>query len=89
MINVGRGQLIDEDALYAALINNQIFGAGLDVTEVEPVSAQNPLYSLPNVFLTPHIAGQSREAKGNVALEAAKEITRVLNGCQPKHQVNK
>ncbi|MFT9416669.1 phosphoglycerate dehydrogenase [Leuconostoc falkenbergense] len=88
LINVGRGQLIDEDALYSALISNQIFGAGLDVTENEPVSAQNPLYSLPNVFLTPHVAGQSREAKENVALEAAKEITRVLNGSQPKHQVN-
>lgn len=87
LVNVGRGQLIDEKALYVALKNDHIFAAGLDVIENEPVNAQNPLYKLPNVFLT-HTATHSQEAKVNVSLEAAKEITRVLKGEQPKHPVN-
>jgi len=52
LVNVGRGQLIDEKALYVALKNDHIFAAGLDVIENDPVNAQNPLYKLPNVFLT-------------------------------------
>ncbi len=59
IVNVGRGSLIDEEALIEALENKTIGGAALDVTEVEPLSATSKLYSLPNVFITPHSSGLS------------------------------
>jgi phosphoglycerate dehydrogenase-like enzyme len=57
VINYGRGGLIDEDALIAALQGGQLAGAALDVFAQEPLPAESPLWTLPNVILTPHIAG--------------------------------
>ncbi|MFN8021532.1 MAG: NAD(P)-dependent oxidoreductase [Acidimicrobiales bacterium] len=54
VINVGRGTLIDEPALVDALRRGHVGAAGLDVTEVEPLSAGSPLWDLPNVIITPH-----------------------------------
>lgn len=59
LVNIARGRVIDEKALIRALEENWIGGAGLDVTEEEPLPAESPLYKLPNVILTPHIAGVS------------------------------
>lgn len=59
LINIARGRVIDETALIRALKEGWIAGAGLDVAEVEPLPTDSPLYSLPNVILTPHIAGVS------------------------------
>lgn len=59
LINVGRGPLIDEQALVAALQNGQLAMAGLDVYAMEPLPVESPLRSLPNVVLTPHIGGGS------------------------------
>ena len=59
LINVARGQVVDEQALIRALQGRWIAGAGLDVVEKEPLAAHSPLYSLPNVILTPHISGLS------------------------------
>jgi phosphoglycerate dehydrogenase-like enzyme len=59
IINIGRGGLIDEEALIAALRAGEIAGAGLDVFEEEPLSAESPLWDMPNVFITPHEAGSS------------------------------
>lgn len=59
LINVARGQVVDEEALIRALQSGWIAGAGLDVVEKEPLAANSPLYSLPNVILTPHISGLS------------------------------
>jgi len=57
LINVGRGVLIDEEALVTALRRNQFAGAGLDVTTEEPLPPDSPLWSMENVLITPHIAG--------------------------------
>ena len=57
LINVSRGQLVDESALAAALAANVIGGAGLDVFEKEPLPVESPLWTLPNVLITPHTSG--------------------------------
>lgn len=59
LINVARGRVIDEAALIRALREQWIAGAGLDVVEEEPLAADSPLFTLPNVVLTPHISGES------------------------------
>jgi phosphoglycerate dehydrogenase-like enzyme len=59
LINVGRGQIVNEDALIDALRRGTIAGAGLDVFEREPLPADSPLYEMENVIVTPHVAGAS------------------------------
>lgn len=59
LVNVARGRVIDEQILIRALTEGWIAGAGLDVTEEEPLSPESPLYTMPNVILTPHISGIS------------------------------
>jgi D-3-phosphoglycerate dehydrogenase / 2-oxoglutarate reductase len=70
VINIGRGGLVDEDALVAALRSGHIAGAALDVTEIEPLPLDSPLLGAPNVILTPHVAWVS-----DVALEDLKRLT--------------
>ncbi|MGY3742976.1 phosphoglycerate dehydrogenase [Leuconostoc inhae] len=88
LVNIGRGTVIDEQALIHALKSGEIAGAGLDVVAVEPISEDNELLSLPNVFVTPHVAAKSREAFDTVGLTAAEEVVRVLNGQEPRYKVN-
>jgi phosphoglycerate dehydrogenase-like enzyme len=56
-VNIARGEIVDEAALIAALRDGRLAGAGLDVTETEPLPADSPLWTLPNVIVTPHVAG--------------------------------
>ena len=55
--NIGRGEIIDQDAMIAALKSGEIGGAGLDVTTPEPLDDESELWDLPNVFITPHNSG--------------------------------
>ena len=57
LINIARGEIVDESAMVAALRDGRLAGAGLDVTEVEPLPPESPLWDLPNVIVTPHVAG--------------------------------
>jgi phosphoglycerate dehydrogenase-like enzyme len=62
LIATSRGGIVDEKALYAAMRDGHLLGAGIDVFEEEPLPAGNPLASLPNVILSPHLAGSTRDA---------------------------
>jgi D-3-phosphoglycerate dehydrogenase len=88
LINTGRGGLVDEDALARALAASQIAGAGIDVFSVEPLPLTSPLIGLPNVILTPHMAGSTTQALERTAILAAAQVIDVLAGRRPPHLVN-
>ena len=81
LVNVARGAIVDTDALTAALQNGQLGGAGLDVTEPEPLPDGHPLWSAPNVIITPHVAGfGSEQSRRRLAEAAIKAVRRHLDG---------
>ena len=88
VINTSRGGLIDESALADALREGRIYGAGLDVFETEPLPAGSMIAGLPNVVLTPHVAGSTQEALEATARQCAEQILAVLAGRQPPHLVH-
>lgn len=88
VVNLGRGGLIDTDALVAALRNHAIAGAGLDVFESEPLPLDSPLFQFDNVVLTPHIGSSTTESFSRMATDAASEVVRVLDGQAPQWPVN-
>lgn len=79
LINTSRGEIIDEEALYAALKEGKIAGAALDVFEKEPATG-NKLATLPNVICTPHIGAQTKEAQTLAANVIAEKIIMILRG---------
>jgi phosphoglycerate dehydrogenase-like enzyme len=83
IVNTCRGPVIDEDALYAALKENKIFGAGLDVMVEEPPPPKHPLFSLPNIILTPHTAGPTWENYIARFRNGFDNIQRVASGRAP------
>lgn len=85
LINVGRGGLIDEEALAEALETGRLAGAGLDVTAVEPLPSRHPLLKAPNLLLTPHVAWYSTGARRDLQATAAAEVARVLRGQPALH----
>ena len=78
LINCARGPVVDEPALIDALLNEKLAGAGLDVTEAEPLDPESPLFKLPNVIVTPHYAPTTREAATAVSRIAGENIVNFL-----------
>lgn len=88
LINCARGGTVDERALYEALKNGKIAGAGLDVFEQEP-PINNPLLTLDNVMLTPHLGANTKEGQIRAGTVCAEQIIKVLNGENAEYWVNK
>ncbi len=87
-LNVGRGPIHDEAALVAALRSGEIAGAGLDVTEQEPIAADSPLIGMDNTILTPHALCWTDECFEDIARTALQSIIDVSKGVRPVHVVN-
>ncbi|XP_045451239.1 glyoxylate reductase/hydroxypyruvate reductase-like [Melitaea cinxia] len=79
LVNIGRGDLIDQTALYNALKDGEIFAAGLDVTTPEPISKDDPIVSLPNCYVLPHLGSATVETRNAMAKISAKNILLALN----------
>jgi D-3-phosphoglycerate dehydrogenase len=88
LVNTSRGGIVDEEALYRALVAGGLAGAGMDVFVNEPPAADHPLLSLSNFVATPHVAGATVEAMRRMATDLADEILRVLHGERPLYPVN-
>jgi len=87
-VNTSRGPVQDERALFEALTRGHLGAAGLDVWEEEPTPLDNPLLNLENVVCSPHVAGVTREANRQMAVQVAGEMLRVLRGEKPEVLVN-
>ena len=83
-INTCRGPVVDEKAMIEALLNNEIFAAGLDVTEIEPIENDNPLLKMENVIITPHLATRAIESQKNAYKNSLENATRIVKGEKPK-----
>ncbi|MFT8247301.1 D-2-hydroxyacid dehydrogenase [Roseomonas sp. BN140053] len=89
LVNISRGGLIDQAALRDALVEGRLGGAGLDVTDPEPLPADDPLWSSPNLLITPHYAGGgSRASLERLAEGAAGNLRRLLAGEALQHRVD-
>jgi D-3-phosphoglycerate dehydrogenase len=88
LVNVARGPLVVESALIEALIAGHIGGAALDVFDTQPLLADHPFLSLPNVILTPHMAGITEESMLRMGQGVVAEARRVLAGDLPVNLVN-
>ena len=88
IVNCARGGIIDEEALYEALKNKRIFGAGLDVFEKEPTPDDYPLLKLDNILTAPHNAGTSYEGKNAVVRGAVQNVIDIAAGKKPAGVLN-
>jgi D-3-phosphoglycerate dehydrogenase len=88
LINTARGGIVDTDALCEALQAKRIAGAGLDVFEGEPLRADSPLRNFENVYLSPHCAGATADARKRSGAMAAENLIRGLRGERPEGIVN-
>jgi D-3-phosphoglycerate dehydrogenase len=87
-VNTARGALVDPGALLAALEGGRLFGAGLDVTEPEPLPPGHPLLLRPDVVITPHVASATGEGRVRIFRAAFEQVVEVLHGRRPRHLVN-
>jgi phosphoglycerate dehydrogenase-like enzyme len=88
LINTARGGLVDLAALEAALDSQHLVGAGLDVTDPEPLSPDHPLLARSDVVVTPHVAAATAGAKRRIFTSAFGQVMEVLNGRRPASLVN-
>ncbi len=80
LINTSRGPIVEQEALADALRSGHLFGAGLDVTDPEPLRADDPLVNLPNCLVVPHIASASERTRDRMAVKAARNLVAGLRG---------
>jgi D-3-phosphoglycerate dehydrogenase / 2-oxoglutarate reductase len=88
ILNCARGGIIDEEALYEAIVSGKVAGAALDVFESEPPAKDHPLLTLPQVIATPHLGASTVEAQENVAIDVSEEVLHILRGEPFKNAVN-
>jgi D-3-phosphoglycerate dehydrogenase len=87
-VNCARGGLVDHDALLDALRSGQVVGAGLDVTDPEPLPADHPLLTADNVIVTPHVASSTVAGRERMLTQAFEQVLIGLDGITPPHTVN-
>ncbi|WP_432357812.1 phosphoglycerate dehydrogenase [Sporosarcina sp. UB5] len=87
IINCARGGIIDEDALYEAIVSGKVAGAALDVFETEPF-VDHPLLTLPEVIATPHLGASTVEAQESVAIDVSVDVVNFFNGEAVRNPVN-
>lgn len=88
LVNIARGPIVDPQALYDTLKAQRIFGAGLDVTDPEPMRASDPLLTLDNCLIVPHIGSAGAGARSRMAELAATNLINGVAGRRPPHLVN-
>jgi len=88
LVNASRGPVVDEAALVETLQGGHLAGAGLDVYDGEPLAADSPLRGLDQVFLSPHVAGDTEQAEARLLEMVGSNLLRVLDGDEPLHIVN-
>jgi D-3-phosphoglycerate dehydrogenase len=88
LVNVSRGPVVDTQALVAALLQGRIAGAALDVFDDQPLPPDSPLWGLPNVILTPHMAGITEDSMLRMGQTVAEETLRILAGGLPQNFCN-
>ena len=88
LLNCARGKIVDQVALHAALRDGQIAFAGIDVTEVEPVASEDPILTLPNIYVTPHLAGYSPTFLEECGQKQAENVSFSLTGRAPHGLTN-
>lgn len=89
LVNTARGPLVDQVALFRALKERRIAAAALDVTDPEPIAPDDPLLTLENCIITPHIASASVATRSRMAMLAAQNLAEALAGRVPKDTVNR
>ncbi|HYM91895.1 MAG TPA: NAD(P)-dependent oxidoreductase, partial [bacterium] len=88
LVNIARGPIVDQRALYRALVDRKIWAAGLDVFEVEPVPTDEPLLRLDNVVIPPHLGSASTATRIRMATMAAENCLAGVTGKVPPNVVN-
>jgi D-3-phosphoglycerate dehydrogenase len=89
LLNMARGPVVVQSALYEALVNRTIAGAALDVLEQEPPDPKDPLLQLENVIITPHASSGSIEAVTQLRRDTAQNVVDMLSGKLPRSIVNR
>ena len=88
IVNTARGGLIDDNALLDALDSGKVGGAGLDVTEPEPLPAEHPLLQHESVLVTPHVASATAAGRNRIFTMALDQVAAAFAGIKPSHILN-